>query len=70
MKVKYIPVYLRHAHHTCYSDSVTVYLIWTSFKYFLAFYGFIDSTAKDMTGNRGSDTQQRDPGWESNPGLL
>ena len=42
--------------------------------FFLAFYGFIDSTAEDMTGNRererGSDTQQRDPGRESNPGLL
>ena len=28
---------------------------------------------KRVTGNRergGSDTQQSDPGWESNPGLL
>ena len=34
----------------------------------LAFYGFIDRTAEDMTGNRerererGNDMQQRDPG--------
>ena len=39
------------------------------------FYGFIDSTAEDMTGNRerkrgGSDTQQRDLSRESNPGPL
>ena len=43
--------------------------------YFLGFfYGFIDRTAEDMTGNRererGSDTQQRDQGWKSNPGPL
>ena len=37
---------------------------------FLAFHGFIDSTVEELTGNRerdrGSDTQQRDPGQESN----
>ena len=41
---------------------------------FLAFRGFIDSTVEEVTGNgvreRGSDTQQRDPGWETNPGPL
>ena len=41
---------------------------------FLAFHGFIDSTAEEVTGNRVkesvSDMQQRGPGWESNPGLL
>ena len=41
---------------------------------YLAVYGFIDRSAEDMIGNRererGSDTQQRDPGLESNPGLL
>ena len=39
-----------------------------------AFYGFIDRTAEDMTGNKeregGSDTQQRDPCRKSNPGPL
>ena len=42
--------------------------------FFLAFYGFIDRIAEDMTENREregrSDTQQMDPGWESNPGPL
>ena len=43
--------------------------------FFLAFfYGFIDRAAEDRTGNRererGSDTQQRDPGREPNPGPL
>ena len=46
---------------------VCLYIFWP-------FYGFIDRTAEDMTGNRdrerGSDTQQRDPGWELNPGPL
>ena len=44
------------------------------FLYFFAFYGFIDRTVEDMTENRdrerGSDTQQRDPDRESNPGPL
>ena len=43
-------------------------------KSFGLFYGFIESTAEDMTGKRGrktgSDTQQRDPHQESNPGPL
>ena len=42
--------------------------------FFWPFYGFIDSTAKYMTGirerERAIDTQQRHPGWESNPGPL
>ena len=41
---------------------------------FLALYGFIDSSAEEVTGNRmremGSETQQRAPGWESTPGPL
>ena len=41
---------------------------------FLTFYGFIDCSAENMTGNkgreRGSDTQKRDPRQESNPGPL
>ena len=40
----------------------------------MGFYGFIDRSAEDMTGNRGrergSDTQQRDLRQESNPGPL
>ena len=35
------------------------------------FFGFIDRTVEDMTGNRlrerGSYMQQRDPSWQSNP---
>ena len=45
--------------------------------FFLVFwplYGFVDSSAEDVTGNRirerGSNTQQRAPGWESNPAPL
>ena len=37
------------------------------------FYGFIDRTASEMTGNRWpsrNDTQQRAPGRDSNPGPL
>ena len=52
------------------SDDPIIYL----FTIFWPFHGFIDSTAEAMTGNRvrgrGSDTQQRDPGRESNPGPL
>ena len=42
--------------------------------FFLAFHGFIDRSVEDMTGKRGrergSDTQQRDPGRELNPSTL
>ena len=41
------------------------------FLFFWPFCGFVESTAEDdrKQGERGgSDTQQSDPGWESNPG--
>ena len=41
---------------------------------FWPFYGFIDRIAGEVAGNRmrerGRDTQQRAPGWKSNPGPL
>ena len=45
-----------------------------SFFFFWPFMALLTGKLEDMTGKRGrergSDMQQRDPGWESNPGPL
>ena len=49
-------------------------IFYALFFFFWPLYGFIDSSAEEMTENRmrerGSDRQQRAPGRDSNPGPL
>ena len=66
--------YLLNVYRTCLSWDQVDFFFFFLRVYFLAFTGFIDRTAEGTTVNRmrerGSDTRQRAPGWDSNPGLL